>query len=124
MTKQQCNDIMKTVYSAILPKIGTVKTLPLAYQYGPIKYQGLGFPNLYTLQGTELIKMMMMHGGQQTQIGDCIMCALEGHQIKCGLTTPLFELDFDKYGILVSDSIVKTLWAFTWKHGYCIVSNS
>ena len=58
-----------------------------------------------------------------TQIGDYIMCALEGHQIKCGLTTPLFELDFDKYGILVSDSIVKILWAFAWKHGFWVVSN-
>jgi hypothetical protein len=47
--QQRCKTIMTPILQAGLPYSGIARTYALVY--GPIEYQGLGIPNLYTVKG-------------------------------------------------------------------------
>ena len=94
-----------------------VKTLPLEYQYSPMMMQGLEMPNIFTMQGIEHIMMVLSHGGQTTQIGKYLTCAIEGIQLECGLFQPIFALSYKKYEGLVTDSTLKFIWKFITSNG-------
>ena len=102
-TETECDKIMTPVYSTILPKMGITRTIPLPYRYGPVELQGFGFTNLHTLQGIEQIKILLMHGGQDTQNGRYLTCMIEAHQLECGSVLPFFSLDYNEYEDLVTD---------------------
>ena len=48
ISKNKCNKLMRKVKNAALPKMGLNQKIGLKYLYGPIQYQGLTFPNLFT----------------------------------------------------------------------------
>ena len=98
---------MKPVYDVILSKIGVNKHIPLAYRYGPTSYQVLSLPNLHTLQGIENIKMVLKHGGKDSQIRKYLCCIFEGHQLESGSLFPSFELSYKKYNSIISKSLIK-----------------
>jgi hypothetical protein len=51
MTKAQCEKIMKPIRAAALPAMGINRHLTLDILHGPPKYQGVGIPDLWTVQG-------------------------------------------------------------------------
>jgi hypothetical protein len=110
ISEKECNKLMTKIKNAALPKMGINRKVGLKYLYGPSRYQGIAFPNLYTELCIERIKMLMKHGGQRTQIGTSITACLEGHQLEIGIDTRIFDADFKKYDFLISDSIIKHTW--------------
>jgi hypothetical protein len=61
-TEKQCTAIMAPVLEAGLPTSGICRTFPRDLVYGPLKYQGLALPNLYTVHGIEHILTVVKFG--------------------------------------------------------------
>ena len=59
--QQQCDAVMAPILQAGLPCSGIVRTFPCALVFGPIEYQGLVIPNLYTSQGIANIKRILKY---------------------------------------------------------------
>ena len=81
LTKKEYNKIMSIILSAALPKMGINRRVGHAYLYGPSKYQGLNFPNLYIKMCTQRLITIMKHGSQKTQMETSLLYCLEGHHL-------------------------------------------
>ena len=116
MTESQCDKLVQPIYSCILPQMGVNRHIAKLYRYEPKGFHSLGLPNLYTDQGIEQLKQVLFHGGSDTQCGILLQCCLKYHQLEVGSAIPLFMLDYDKYGLLCTDSYIKSIWQFFHKN--------
>jgi len=62
LTEAECSTIMKPILAASLPAMGVVRTLARAVVHGPVRYQGLEVPNLYTEQMVVRITTLLQYG--------------------------------------------------------------
>ena len=121
LTEKQCNKIMQPVLRAALPKMGINQNTGKHYIYGPTEYQGLVIPNLYTDLGVAQLQLLLHHGNRETQVGKSIQAIIEEHQLECGSMKNILSLDYKKYNMLVTNSIMNThgnfyvVATFTWK---------
>ena len=56
--------------------------------------------------------MFLTHLGKGTHVCDVIVCCLESASIEVGIGSNIFVQDYNKFGHLLTDSWVKTLWKF------------
>ena len=110
LTENECRKIMTIILNAALPKMGINRRAGHAYLYGPSRYQGLNFPNLYTEMCAHRLITIMKHGGQKTQMGLSLLNCMEGHQLEIGTYQKMFDADIDTYGHLASDSLMSHTW--------------
>jgi len=61
-TEEECQAIMKPILAAGLPAMGVVRMAARAAVHGPLRYQGLDIPNLYTEQMVARITMLLQYG--------------------------------------------------------------
>ena len=59
LTKKQCQQIMTPILYSVLGKAKIVRTIARAVLYGPKKYQGMGFLNLYVYQDSVQLSQFM-----------------------------------------------------------------
>ena len=111
---------MTKIKNAALPKMGVCRTISHAYLYGPIRYQGLAFPNLYTAFCIERLKLLLKHGGRTTQLGTSLEACMEGLQLEIGTDTPVFDLDYSVYSFLTTKSLIKHTWKLIQSCGLSI----
>ena len=117
LTKEACNTIMAPVLHGGLSKMGVCKNMPRDLVYGPLKYQGLGIPNLYTTQGLSHIVTVLTHCWRGTETGKLIQTSVEIAKVEAGLHGSLWEHDYNIYSHLIEDSWVKHLWHYIWEIG-------
>ena len=103
---------MLPVYKVALPKMGIYRTIPLQYRYAPKYLNGLGLPNIYTLQGIEKMKVVINHMNSGTKLGSLLMAQLEACNIEMGTNNHIMELTYSKWEILLTDCWFKHLWQF------------
>ena len=65
LTKWDCNAIMSPILQTALPASGVARNFPRAVVHGPLRYQGLQVPNLYTNQGIAHIQQLLTFGFDQ-----------------------------------------------------------
>ena len=123
LSEKQCDQLIKPITQASLPKMGIVKNMCKSYLYGPRVVQGLAFPNLVTKLCITRLKILLQHGGTDLQLGQSLICCAEGHQLKIGSFLPFFSLPFKKYGKLCSSSILEHTWSFVKQLNTNIKSN-
>ena len=109
---QDCEDIMKPLYSEFLPKMGASQKIPLVFRYGPKSQMGLGLPHIYTMQGTAQLKALLDHIQKDTMVGKFLHIELEAANIELGSGEHIFSLDFDAVGSLLTDCWIKSVWKF------------
>ena len=116
LTKRECEHIVIPIFKTILPRMGINRHIAKCYRYGPKKYHGLGLRNLYTDQGVEQLKMLLRHGGTKSQCGILIQCCYEALQLEVGSQQPLFDLDYETFEALCTESYLKTVWKYVQEH--------
>ena len=109
---QDCEDIMKPLYSEFLPKMGASQKIPLAFRYGPKSCMGLGLPHVYTMQGIAQTKALLDHIQKETMVGKFLHMELEMANLEVGVGGNILAMDFDKYGHFLTDCWLKSLWQF------------
>jgi hypothetical protein len=92
--------------------------------YGPKRYQGVGIPNLWTLQGVLKLWLAIAHGDIPPITGCSLQTGLALHTIELGLPRKFFQQDYSKYGHLAMQSWLKHLWEFCVSTGIRLVSTS
>jgi hypothetical protein len=112
LSKKQCDKIMKPIRAAVLPALGMNRHLPLTVVHGPQEFQGVGIPDLWTVQGILKLWLAIQHGDAPTITGHQLRASMELHTIEVGLQGHLIQQDFKIYGQLATTSWLKHLWEF------------
>jgi len=68
LTPKDCNAIMQPIMVVGLPAIGVVRTMARDVVHGPLCYQGLDIPNLYTEQMLTRLTTLLQYGQQEDNI--------------------------------------------------------
>ena len=112
LSQAQCDIIMKPILNAGLPALGYNRKMPSAVVFGPRRFQGIGIPELWILQGVLKLWLAVAHGDAPTITGCSLRALLSLHTIELGLPGTFLQQDFEKYGHLASHSWLKHLWIF------------
>ena len=62
LSKEQCDKIMRPIRTAVLPALGINRHLTKTIAHGPQRYQGIGIPDLWTIQGILKLWLAIQHG--------------------------------------------------------------
>jgi hypothetical protein len=112
LSKDQCHKIMKPIRAAALPALGINRHLTLAVVHGPQRYQGVGIPDLWRVQGILKLWLAIQHGDAPTITGNQLRASMELHTIEVGLPGQLTQNDYTIYGQWATTSWLKHLWEF------------
>jgi hypothetical protein len=112
LSKEQCARIMKPIRAAALPAMGINRHLTLAVVHGPQQYQGVGVPDLWTVQGILKLWLAIQHGDAKTITGHQLRASMELHTLEIGLPGHLLQQNYKIYGQLATSSWLKHLWEF------------
>ena len=107
---------MQPLLDAGLPALGINRHLTRSVVHGPRRFQGLGIPELWVLQGILKLWLAIAHGDASTITGCSLRAALSLHTIKLGLPGHMFHQDFDKFGHLATQSWLTHVWIFCSAH--------
>ena len=110
-TINQCEKIHRPIYTALLPKLGYNRHLPLALRFGPTKYGGVGLKHMYTEQCIKHLQYFIGTLRQDTEQADTLRILISTYQLQIG-TEQLFlnypQSDFSYYQITSRTSF---LWS-------------
>jgi hypothetical protein len=112
LSKSQCDKIMKPIRAAALSALGMNHHLTKIIVHGPQRYQGVGIPDLWTVQGILKLWLAIHHGDTKTITGHQLHASIELQTIKIGLPGDLLQQDFKIFGQLSMLSWLKHLWEF------------
>jgi hypothetical protein len=112
LSKAQCDHIMKPIRAAVLPALGINCHMSLVVAHGPQQYQGLGVPDLWTVQGILKLWLATQHGDAPTINGHQLRASMELHTIEIGLPGHLLQQHYQTYRQLATNSWLKHLWEF------------
>jgi hypothetical protein len=112
LSKAQCDRIMQPIRAAALSALGINRHLSLVVVHGPQRYQGVGIPELWTVQGILKLWIAIHHGDADTITGHQLRASMELHTIELGLPGNLLRQDYDTFGHLLTKSWLKHLWEF------------
>jgi len=115
-TEPESDLILRRFYQLLIPTLGTCRNIPKAIRYAPTTFQGLGLPNIYVEQGGAQLRYLLMHGSIPSFLGDAYRSSLEQLQLEIGVSEPVLETSFARYGHLATDCLLKSIWEFSWKH--------
>ena len=124
LSKSQCNTIMKPLLDASLGALGLNRKMTRAVVYGPKRYQGVGIPDLWTLQGILKLWLAIAHGDAPSITGCTLRSVLALHTIELGLPGTFFQQDYATFGHLATQSWLKHLWEFCTTTNIHLVSSS
>jgi hypothetical protein len=112
LSKAQCDRIMKPIRAAALSALGINRHLSLVVVHGPQRYQGVGIPELWTVQGILKLWIALHHGDADTITGHQLRASMELLTLELGLPGQLMRQDFTLFGHIITKSWIKHLWEF------------
>ena len=84
--------------------------------YGPKEEEGLGREDLFIYQGTSKIALLTEHLALQTMTGELLRCSIEAAKVEIGIGRNIFSLDFERFGCLCTDGVIKHIWEFAYNN--------
>ena len=108
---------MAPILQGGLSKAGICRQMARALVHGPKQYKGLNLHNLYTTQGLVQIQAILNHYWRGSDTGTLIKTSMEYIKMEVGMTGSLFQSDFNLFGHLAEDSLVKHVWEFMTEKG-------
>ena len=120
LTEKECSEIMKPILKVGLSHSGIMNSLPRDLVYAPIKYQGLGLPDLYVIQGITHIQKILKFCHSKAITGTLLRCSMEELKVELGLPGSVLSKSFAEFGILATDSWLKHTWKFLSENNMAI----
>jgi len=115
LTETQCIKISNKLYSACLPKCGVSSKFPIQYRYLPHQYQGLGLPDVYFEQESAKLKELVFKSYTDGVCWQQMELGLEIAQSIIGVKDIIFNANFIKYGHLLPQTWIKSVWKFIFE---------
>jgi len=122
ITEDKLQAISDQLYWKSLPKCGIVRTFPIQYRHLPIRYQGLGLPNLYLEQEISKLREIMTISDTDSVAWDQLRLGLEGIQVQVGVPDIIFNHSYNEFSILAEECWIKSHWKFLSSQGYSLQS--
>jgi hypothetical protein len=113
LTEKECDKIMSPILEVGLPAMSVCRRYPRSIVYASKKDGGLNIPNLYISQGTSRIAFLQEHLGALTLSGELLRVTIEAAKVEIGVGRDLFQLDYDRYHMLLTDTWIKEVWRFS-----------
>jgi len=123
LTEAECSTIMKPILAAGLPAMGVVRTLARAVVHGPVRYQGLEIPNLYTEQMVARITTLLQYGPHGDDVtGSLLRFNAEAFRLELGIMGQVFEAPA-ALAPGITDSWIKASWLDMVNHNIHITAD-
>lgn len=116
LTKKECTYIMAPVLLSGLPASAVCRTFPRNVLYGAKEEGGMGKSNLYIEQELGKIDIFLEFLHSNTMTGEMLRVLVEQCKIEIGLGRNLLQHDYARYGHLLTDNWIKSLWQFCWEY--------
>jgi Reverse transcriptase (RNA-dependent DNA polymerase) len=118
LTEAECDYIMSPILKWGLPACHVCRNFDRTMVYAPTKFQGLGIPNLYTLQGIGKVRYLVDHLNSPNDItGQLLRASAECLRLELGVSGPLLLTDVKKFGCLATKSLLEWTWRWLHEHG-------
>jgi len=112
LTESQCKHIQAPALSCCLQKTGVLSTISRSVVFGPKRFCGLGFSNLYTEAGIQKLELLIGHTRKLDVPGKILDVAVACLQQEVGISTPVFSSSYGLYSSIVTPSWCQFLWKF------------
>jgi hypothetical protein len=110
LTYKECEEILRPVVNAILPKMGININTARTVVFGTSKYGVLGLDHMYVVQGFAQLQYLIGSLRTQDTMGDLYQMLLEYTQLECDTDTLILEADFTTY----QPEILTKKWITEW----------
>ena len=110
LTEKDCEDIMRPILLAALPKAKYNRYMSRATIFRPKSHLGLDIHHLYHTMIGKHIEIFMQHGHMDTLTGKLLRCSLELLKIEIGKCGELFAKDYAIYKDQITPCWVQGLW--------------
>ena len=112
ITEEQGADVFKPVREKVLGPMGYNRTIPAVVVHGPIKYGGMGIRDIYTMQGTEHLKVLLDETKGNSPTARLLQIAHQDHILEIGRDRFLYDWKFSDVAHLMTDTWVKNTLQF------------
>lgn len=112
LTEKECKRIMAPVLEGGLPASAICRKFPRDILYGSPDEGGMGKTNLYIEQGLAKVEIFKEFIDSSNMLGEQLRVLTEQSKVELGLGGNLFTQEYARYGHLLTDSWIKSLWQF------------
>ena len=112
LTESQCKYIQSPALSCCLQKSGVLSTISRSVIFGPKRFCGLGFSNLYTEAGIQKLELLIGHIRKMDVPGQILSVALACLQQEVGISTPVLLSSYSLYSSAATTSWCLSVWKF------------
>jgi len=98
----QGDSLTRQFITGLLPSLGCMRNFPIALRHSPPAYFGLHLPHIYWEQGAAAISTFLSSFQTSAPTSSLLLVTFEQAQLEVGLSRPFLELDFAKYGPLLT----------------------
>ena len=110
LDKQQAEEVFKPVRKYAISQMGYNMNMPKEVVHGPRRYGGMGLRDIYTVQGTEHIKVLLDEMTSQSPTGKLLRILHQEHQLEIGRSTMIYEIPYKEIeGFLTPSWVTNTL---------------
>ena len=112
LTAEQGADVFKPVRANVLGPMGYNRTIPATVVHGPVKYGGMGIKDIYTIQGTEHLKVLLDETRGNSPTAGLLQIAHQDHILEIGRDRFLYDWKFSEVAHLMTETWVKNTLKF------------
>jgi hypothetical protein len=106
-----------TWYYSFLPALGVNQNISREWRTLPIKYQGLGLPQMSLEKLAVSLQNIQRHWGSPSTVGQVLRSVYELVQLEVGLSGNFLLRDYNVHGCLASCSWFQLLWEYMSFYG-------
>ena len=110
-------------YYNLLPLGGICQSVRQGMRQTDIGFYGVGCPHPEVDCLVKQISLLLMHYGCNTAVGKMMRISMELFIVELGMEAQPFQVDFSRYGDLVSASWLKSIWEKVHQLGIIIVES-
>ena len=118
LSQEECASITWPLYKAILPKAGINRYFPRNVLFGTQEMNGMGFKDIFLLQGISHISNLILHIWNKSITGYLMKQCLELLRLEIGISGNILQEDYYTFQPLVlTTSWIQHLWKFLTDYG-------
>ena len=122
ITQKESNRIFSKSFRPLFNSMGIHRTFPSEVAVLPYYYLGLNIPEPYIESGIARVITFINNMGSETLTSKFIIYTLQLMQLDTGQTNDVLLLNYEVLKNLATDSWIKSLWEFIYKHDIQITS--
>jgi hypothetical protein len=113
LTQQECYNIQKLVFNAILPKMGISSKAPRGVIFDTAQYSALGLEHIAVYQGHSRLQYLMVPLRCDSTTDKLMRSMLDYTQLECVCTGNVLEQYCGRHsGIIMTENWITAIWKY------------